>query len=438
MEIQKFIETFGAEALRDFEVSARLFARSNTDVLELAVAENVLLFEDLKTLIESLPRLDDDDLEYASSYGTEALRRSSVNMLNESLDLGEPAVTEQQVSGFSSTRSSLAWALRPLVTGRANPTFLVPTPCWQGFTWILEDFLEGRIERVETNSRDDFDLTLELIQRRYERSIRERGYEPSALVLTNPGNPVGRNLAPELLRQIFDWVLLETKMHLVSDEIYAHAQTRDPSHPFVSALFLTREQPELWGRVHVAWGFAKDFGLSGFRIGLYLCRDKERQDAVRATAQWSPFDSYNSATLAHVMKGDGSRGTSLMKSFQKRLNEQFEDARDSLADQGIPFVRTDASVFFWLDLRRWLDLVPTDPALGQSLTHPVLLTMGRIDPREEALRKYLVEKARVDVAPGTQFLFSEPGFFRLCYTAAGKKQVTDGIERMGAALGELG
>ena len=438
MDIRAFAKTFGFEALRDFEASARLFARSNTEVLELAVAENVLLFEELKTLIENMPRLDDHDLEYTPSYGTDALRRSSVGMLNHSLPLGEPALTDEQVSGFSSTRSVLAWILRPLVAGQSRPTFLVPTPCWQGFPWILEDFLGGHIERVETHSRDDFRLTLDLVKRRYERSYRENGYEPTALVLTNPGNPVGRNQPPELLEEILDWVLTKTEMHLVSDEIYAHAQTRDPKYSFVSALYLSRNRPESWGRVHVAWGFAKDFGLSGFRIGLYLCRDTERQDAVRGTAQWSPFDSHNSVTLADVMEKDGARGCSLMKTFQDRLNEQFDGVRDTLIDQAIPFVPSDASVFFWLDLRRWLGKAPTDEALGRSLVHSVLLTMGRVDPREQALRTYLAAKARVDLAPGTQFLFAEPGFFRLCYTAATKKEVMDGIVRIGAALRALG
>ncbi len=439
MSIRTLIKQHGHDAIRDFEIAARLFARGNTDVLKLSVAENVLLFPELIQQIHELEPLGSQDLMYTDAYGTEQLRQSAAAMLNRTLHLGEPALDARHVSGFSSTRASLLRLLEPLV-GPDQPYFLVPVPCWQGFEWVLEDALGGRIVPVPSSSRNDFALSLAEIRLAYERTLRQSGREPVALVLTNPGNPVGRNISRPQLEEIMAWVLDSTGMQLVSDEIYAHAQAHGAATPFTSALALERaREPGAWARVHVAWGFAKDFGLSGFRIGLYLCRDEARQQEARKKAQWSPFDSYNSVTMASsVLGARGEPGQQLMTLFKERLSPLYDSVRKALEVERIPFTgHTDAAVFFWLDLRAWLRLVPPGFECPKGLMERELLSTS-MDDQENRLREYLVCEARVDLAPGTQFLFSEPGFFRMCYTAAEPQSVLDGVRRMGAALRKLG
>ncbi|MCA9696581.1 MAG: pyridoxal phosphate-dependent aminotransferase [Myxococcales bacterium] len=423
--------------MRDFEVAARHLARTNPELIELAVAENVLLAPELIASIGGRPDLRESDLMYEDSYGSQVLRERSAAMLSASLGLDE-ALDHNQVSGFSSTRSALAWILTSLVEGQANPIFLVPTPCWQGFGWIVADFLGGTIVPVETRSEDDFALSLASIQAAYRRVVKDHRREPAALILTNPGNPIGRNLPPSLVEDIATWTLRHTRMQLVSDEIYAHAGLAGCSDlPFVSALSLRSVPEGDWGRVHVAWGFAKDFGVSGFRIGLYLCRDRQRHVAVRAHAQWSPFDSLNSATMAHVLGREGTDGAVLMKTFQARLCEQFDAVEEVLNQESIPFVaNARASLFFFLDLRAWLELASArdhTPGLSASLR----TSESNIDPRERALRDYLVDEAGVELAPGTQFGTAEPGFFRMCHTAADLSRVCAGVRQIGTALREL-
>ncbi|HYH98038.1 aminotransferase class I/II-fold pyridoxal phosphate-dependent enzyme [Hyalangium sp.] len=439
MSIRTLIAQYGHDAIRDFEIAARLFARRNTDVVKLSVAENVLLFPELIQQIHQLEPLGSQDLMYTDAYGTEQMRERTAAMLNRTLGLGEPGLDARHVSGFSSTRAALLRLLEPLA-GPGVPYFLVPTPCWQGFEWVLEDALGGRIERVASSPRSGFALSLSEIKQAYERALQRQGREPVALVLTNPGNPVGRNIPRPQLEEITAWLLDSTGMQLVSDEIYAHAQANGSATPFTSVLALDcARKPSAWGRIHVAWGFAKDFGLSGFRIGLYLCRDEARQQEARKNAQWSPFDSYNSVTMASsVLGAQGESGERLMTLFKERLSPLHESVRKTLEAEQIPFTdHTNAALFFWLDLRRWLDLVPADFECPQELLERELLSTS-IDDRENRLREYLVCMARVDLAPGTQFLSSEPGFFRMCYTAAEPTKVLDGVRRMGAVLRNLG
>lgn len=436
MKTHALVQRYGHEVVRDFEVASRLFASENPTVLNLSVAENVLLFPEVIERIHALAPLGKADLMYTESYGTKQMRESAAAMLNATLAPGDP-LGESHLSGFSSTRATLLRLLEPLV-GDEVPFFLVPTPCWQGFTSVLEDALRGRIVRVESGSADNFSLSLPRIIAAYEDTVRIVGREPVALILTNPGNPVGRNISREQLDEIAAWVLDDTGMQLVSDEIYAHSQVPQPSTPFTSLLTLPRAaEPGARPRVHVAWGFAKDFGLSGFRIGLYLCRDENRHVQARKNAQWSPFDSYNSVTMAASVVGpQGEPGQQLMVQLKQRLGFVHEAIVKELAVQKIPCASdTDAALFFWLDLRAWLELVPPSvvcpPLVGEEL-----LATAR-DDRENRLRRYLVCKAQVDLAPGTQFLFDEPGFFRMCHTAAEPDEVIQGVCRIGSALREL-
>ena len=400
----------------DFESDARLLASTKgKDFISTAVAENVLLLKPLQEGFGRLRRVEEADIMYGDSYGTAALRDSVAALLNQTLGLvGDLRLGGAHVSGFASTRAALAHAIAPIVGQEKNPSFLLPTPCWHGFTWVLKDYFrqrggcgEGHIIPVDRLPGDGFRLTLKMIQDAYHAA----NPKPLALALTNPDNPLGNNLDPEILRTIVDWVLDATPMHLVSDEIYMHSQTRTAQPMFKSVLQL-KIDPRHLHRVHVVWGFAKDFGLSGFRIGVYLNRDERVHDKPRQTAQWSPFDTWNSLALSAVIGADGGGGFNLMRTtYANALDNAWSMVKGALEKGGIPhFGGSNAALFFWLDLRDWLKL-----------------------GGEGAIRHHLNWKG-VDVAPGTDLRCVEPGFFRFCYTGHPPDVTVEAVHRIANAL----
>ena len=52
-------------------------------------------------------------------------------------------------------------------------------------------------------------------------------------------------------------------------------------------------------------------------------------------------------------------------------------------------------------------------------------------------KEYLIEVAGVSLLPGETLSTSEPGFFRLCYTAVETTEVTRAIEQIAQALEQL-
>lgn len=238
-----------------------------------------------------------------------------------------------------------------------------------------------------------YPLRLDTLQRAYGEWVK-RGERPQALVLTNPHNPLGTNYDRRLLEALYTWVLTETEMDIVSDEIYAHSQSGQED-TFVSALALDISMA-FQERVHVAWGFAN------FTFRKLL-------PALRPA----------------------------VTTYRQRLTQAHGAVAAELHRSGIPYVgEAVAGQFFWLDLRAWLGA-----ALPQAESPPLGLlevpTADANDRREEALSKYLASEARLVLLRGQTMHSPVPGFFRLCFTAEDTPVVCEAVRRIGAALHRL-
>jgi aspartate/methionine/tyrosine aminotransferase len=313
-----------------------------------------------------------------------------------------------------------------------------------------------------------------MIKESYEKVLERLGIEPRALVLTNPQNPVGLNYAPELLEDTYQWVLQHTGMQIISDEIYAHSQVQGGYPRFVSALALDiSKDSEFIDRVHVAWGFAKDFGTSGFRVGTLLSRSADVHTKVREFSYYSPLNSMSALMLKKVLTSDKvdfslsidavnvERGLSILREYQQRLTHQHDETRRMLEEHGIPFFDSNAAQFFWLDLQRYLGRVrakheeyasilrdspeflhfPQSAGSFVGVNDIDLLSFPPFedDPEndEKQLNEYITNVARISLLPGTTLSSTFAGFFRMCYTGQKLPVIGEAIGRLADALSVL-
>ncbi len=420
----------------DPEQLLSLLCACNTDLVRLHEAENVLLFDRLAATFAADGRMAVADTKYAFSYGPDDLRAEIAAFLSRGFALGSASLTAEEVSCFAGTRCALEVSGRVLFADRPERGVLIPAPYWQGFNWIYHDRLGCQLVTVQLTSDDDFALSMAKIRQAYARCQPR----PAALVLTNPHNPLGVNYDPELLAEIYDWVLERTEMHIFSDEIYAHCQMEGIGRStFRSALSLpiAHRHPM---RVHVAWGFAKDFGLSGFRVGVFASRNAEFHAATRqaAGAGFSPLTSSNSFFLRKLFAPTGDGATpadDMMRELAPRLRQSFVAVTEALDRRGVPrFEGTHAAQFIFLDLRRYLDRVPGDPCADSKLANVHLLDSLRCDQREKKLHAHLLHEAKVSLLPGQTLSTAEPGFFRLCFTAENEDRVVAAVEKIADAL----
>jgi aspartate/methionine/tyrosine aminotransferase len=458
-----------AAHVTDLERLGALLRATTPEITVLSVAENVLLFNNLHDDIFNTLDLAVEDAKYfAHPYGNDDFRERAAAFLSRSVgDAGLKAGEIFAVSGVSAALECLAFSLF-----KPGDEVLSPAPCWQGFKWCFEQ-RPGMVLRTfappAVPGADPFALTFEAVERACKENPKAK-----VLVLTNPNNPLGVNYSPDLLEKIYSFVLTDKEMkergmHIISDEIYMHSQTGAPQPRFKSARALDAYQnasAEDKARVHVVWGFAKDFGLSGFKAGLILSSSPEvkaklmgdSDKNIEPMAWFSPLDSLKSRYLLTLLEKDisdtdenvppGSYARSLMDDYYPRsLTNQYKAVVGALDEYKLKFYHPpdgNAGLFIWLDLSEYLQYMPPPPALQEwSVEIAALIAALKTDDdlndgfeKEVDLFNYMLHN-NVKLLPGHTLSSPVPGYFRLCYTAYDKDRMVGAIGTLARALNAL-
>lgn len=410
---------------------------------DLSVAENVLVYPELRDVVFGrLPVLPEQGVRYVTAYGTPRLRELAADRLGRSLGA---EISPEHVFGAAGVSGALACVARGLQLDDGpvprGGSVLLPAPCWQGFYWCFDQEAGLRSRPVALADEETFQLTVADLADAYDA---EPDPKPRLLVLTNPHNPLGYNYDPALLEDVYRWALSKPDLHVISDEMYCHSQLEATATPFVSALALeaTKDAPD---RVHVVWGFAKDFGLSGFRAAFIVSRSRWVREVMlgdkarRRTSQawFSTYDSLKHFYTQGIFTAeDHSFWDRAMRAYRRRLTGSFEAVARVLDVHGIRYVRrpsANSGQFFWLDLREFLDLAPpVDPEAA------ALFGGGRAEDPETALWGAIRANAGVTLLTGTTLSCPRPGYFRLCFTALDRDRVVAAVERMCRYLRSIG
>lgn len=325
---------------------------------------------------------------------------------------------------------------------------LMPAPRWQGFQWCFEQRPNLKCVYIKLSAEDNFKLTLEKVQGEYKKL----SPKPKLLVLTNPNNPLGINYPRKLLESIYDWVLRDTEMHIISDEIYAHSQLSNPKTKFCSSFDLevySKCPKGFKERVHVVWGLAKDFGLSGFRVGFIISKSDKISKIINgdeatgrhAMTWFSPLDSLKNVVVKKLFQtGSHSYPIQLMNQYKEALTDSYNKIKHELEKAGIPYFHDsdndNPAQFFLLDLRKYIK-----PTQGWSNRRPggspKPVLFSEISCSEHDLFNYIEETANVVLLPGQTLNCSEEGHFRMCFTAYNADDVSTAVRRIGKALSVL-
>lgn len=196
---------------------------------------------------------------------------------------------------------------------------------------------------------------------------------------------------------------------LIADEIYANSTFAGA--PFTSALTLPGGLIDP-ARVHVIWGFAKDFGLPGLKVGVLHTRGEAVRAAARELAYFAPVSTDTQFLLAELLD-DAGWVDGFLAAHRARLAGSYTAAAGQLAAAGVDYLPAEAGLSIWADLRLWL-------AAGTP-------------EAEHQLWRRLFDQARVSLTPGQVFHAPEPGWFRLCHTV-GAEQVREGVARLNRVL----
>lgn len=380
-------------AAAHFEVEADRYGPGNSDgYVNLGTAENRLLWDLLEPRLALRPR--PADVHYGLLYGTPELRAAIAALLAPVW----PGVDPEDLVVVSGATA----ALDILATTLCDPgeAIAAPAPYYAAFDGDLTGRSGAQLLPVAMSPADGFALDPAAIDRALG-SARRDGVPVRALAVTSPANPVGQVHSATVLRDLVD-VARSHSVDVIADEIYAYST-------FGAEFVSMAGEPG----VHAIWGLAKDFGLSGLKVGVLHTRDPEVRAAARALAYFAPVSTHTQA-LVTALLSDTEWVAEFLAESRRRLHASAVTTMDLLAAGGVGYVQPAGGFSLWVDLRAHL---PEVSAAG-----------------EQALWQRILRKGRVNILPGMAFACPEPGWFRLCH-ATDADAVATGVTRLVRLLG---
>jgi 1-aminocyclopropane-1-carboxylate synthase len=282
--------------------------------------------------------------------------------------------------------------------------FLVPAPWYAAFVNDLR-VRAGVVARAVPEPDGSLVPTVAALEAARLAAERE-GAPARALLLVNPGNPTGQVVPPERMKELMTWAL-SAGLHVVSDEVYA-GSVFDPQAgpPFVSAQLHAQAPGGLPGvsadvvrdRLHVVFGFSKDFAASGMRAGVLWSANPAMQRALGNLGYFCAVSVQTQRSLA-AMLDDEPWLAGFAKEHNARLRASRDAASAALTSAGLRHAPAGAGMFLWCDFRAALPPNPTP------------------EDERSCWRELYEGDAKVLLTPGVDCAAPAPGFFRLCFAA---------------------
>jgi len=397
------------------------------------VAENKQIFDLVEPKLSQRPGMNITHLGYNDFRGTAEFREALAAFLKDYVF--KRAVEPSKLgiaNGAGPLVEMLFWALCD-----ENDGVIVPAPYYSGFDMDLTARAKCKILPANMNAEDDFAFDVSACQKAVEEG-RKQGIEAKALLLTSPNNPLGRSYTRDELQSLIDWAK-NNKIAVVVDEVYALSLTQPSEKPFVSICELMTPDEMREANVHVLYSFSKDFGMSGFRVGLIysetqrvldwasnmgffygvstdtqfvltsMLKDRDFLERYVTTMQQRLADSYQ--TILKHLGGKESR----IVSESKTASDDTATANKKVTIRVLP---ADAGIFVFIDCRAFLPL-DVEPSLG-----------------ENRLWRHVLETQNLNLSTGHSCHCETPGFMRLCY-AMESEVLQEALRRLTVAFSNL-
>ncbi|BCS28405.1 aminotransferase gliI [Aspergillus puulaauensis] len=335
--------------------------------IDLSIAENWSIRPELVSLFQDVIKnnLAAEHLSYSDSqFGDTKTMRALSAFFNEYFGVYHP-VEPSQIALAPGSSSSLAGLLGQICD--AGEGVLVPAPFWS------KSLFPSREKRLKI-SADGFDFhfavhaqvhpvvaRLDKIERAFDAdailasltlAYDETPLRTRALVLTNPGNPLGQCYDTDVLQRCAEFCR-ERDLHFICDEVYALSYFATPAEsrvPFQSILTL---DPASLGcdqsRMHMVWSLSKDFGCSGLRLGCVV--SQANPDLILALRLPTSTEVSALTTLCAAALLTSPTLSDLVAMNKKRLADSYKAMTQVLEAHNIQYVPAIAGLFVFARLK---------------------------------------------------------------------------------------
>ncbi|KAL2399724.1 putative inactive 1-aminocyclopropane-1-carboxylate synthase-like protein 2 [Exophiala dermatitidis] len=408
----------------------------------LRLAENSLLHKDIAEFFrEQLTILPTEHLTYSTGpRGSFRLRKSLARYLEKEFESTTPITVEDLfvTPGLTSAIDSVVFALCDQGEG-----VMVPEPLYNGFKIDITHRADANIVSVRYEELDGYtgfddvfkpEFTRKALESALTRS-RARGIKARAVFVSNPHNPLGRCYPPETMIEFMKFCAAND-LHFISDEIYAKSVFENPAIPaecqkFTSALSLDWQRLISPMRFHVLYGASKDFCANGLRLGVVYTKNTGILASMSSIGafSWAPHALQD---VWAAMLDDHEWRKRMHKKNITLMKENYEIITKFMRERDVGYYEMNAGLYIWADFRRFL-FPETERAGADFSTLKVGGPLAQtFEKRELRIADICVDKG-VMISPGTSYMSSEYGWFRITFTAE-KSLLEEGLRRIWKAL----
>ncbi len=222
-------------------------------------------------------------------------------------------------------------------------------------------------------------------------------------LICNPENPTGKIYEKDEIEEVCMWAEDHKTFNIIFDELYANS-CHSESKLFYSALKHANSNEN----IIVIRGFAKDFGLSGFNLGVVISSNKEIKENF---LKWKAIQEPHPATLAVLdeLLKKSNFGNDIISMNKVYLKHAINKAKSILDQMGIKYVDPHAGLFIMVDLEEYMKL-------------------SKIENEIEVFER-LFNEYGLNISPGKLFKYEKNGMFRLCLINS-DETIVEGLSRL--------
>jgi len=280
---------------------------------------------------------------------------------------------------------------------------ILPAPYWTTYPESIA-LAGGKPVIVQTDETTGYRASVQQLEA-------ARTDKTKMLVFVSPSNPTGAVYSPAEVEAIGRWAL-EHGLWVVTDEIYEHLVYGDAQFSSMPVLV-----PELSDQCVVVNGVAKTYAMTGWRVG-WMAGPK---DIVKAATN---LQSHATSNVANVSQVAALAAVSGNLDAVEEMKVAFDRRRLLIVDMldaipGVACPMPEGAFYAY-------------PSVKELLGKTIRGTTPRTSTELAAL---ILDEAQVAVVPGEAF--GTPGYLRLSY-ATSDENITEGITRLAALLGEAG
>lgn len=302
----------------------------------------------------------------------------------------------------------------------ADDVAVFPAPAYPVYTQDIGS--KARVERYNLLTHHNLDELQEghsLSIRHLEQTwadLQDGGKQFRLLVLTTPDNPTGSIYSHQKLLEISQWCI-DNKIHLLVNELYGLSRI-DTQHPSIVNDYSKQIEFKSFAQIinqkksdylHLAYGLSKDFGISGFRVGLLYTLNEQFHLAFENLTAPHLVSNYTQWMITEVFS-DQHFLQKYIATNQKRLTENYITVIKSLKKIEIPYVPAYGSLFVWMDLST--------------------LMSDNTQAEEQKLWRNIYDELGILLTPGIDFGHSKWGQFRLVHPFIQKSALEEVMKRL--------